>query len=140
MVVDTREQTPLFENEPWVIKEKLLVGDYSIKGFENQITIERKGSLSDLYSSLGKQRNRFEKEINRAKNYLWRGLIIEETEEEALKPQEYSGLHPNVIYHSLASLELRGWHIHFSKTKENAQWWVLSRLAKFFKYMREGRT
>jgi len=40
------------------------MADYSIRGMESQIQIERK-SLSDLFSTLGQRRNKFEAEIKR---------------------------------------------------------------------------
>ena len=40
IVVDTREQAPYFEGYPRVIVKKLEVGDYSLKGFEQEVVIE----------------------------------------------------------------------------------------------------
>jgi ERCC4-type nuclease len=140
LVVDTREQTPLFQpnSKPWIIQSALKTGDYSVKGFENLIVIERK-SLSDLFSSLGKERERFKKELKRMEKFVWKGLLIEGSERDILSCQEYSGMHPNAVYHSLSSIEVRyGVHIYYAKKIKRARWWVLSRLTRFYKLVRNG--
>lgn len=58
----------------------LPVGDYSIKGFEQEIAIERK-SLRDLVACLTvkREQQRFEKELFRAQGLEYFGLIVEST-------------------------------------------------------------
>ena len=139
LIVDTREQAPLFqpESEPWIISETLKTGDYSIKGFEGQVVIERKG-LSDLFTSLGKNRERFKRELKRMEGMRWKGLVIEGSEREVMTPQMYSEMHPNSVYHSLSSIQVKyNVHIYYAKRVEQARWWVLSRLTRFYKIMRE---
>jgi ERCC4-type nuclease len=138
LIVDTREQDTLFDDIPWVINQSLKTGDYSVKGFEKYITIERK-NLSDLYGSLGIDRVRFMKVVERMKGYPWKGLVIEGTEDQVLAPQEYSDMSPNSVYHSLCSMELGQIHLYFAKNRDRARWWVLSRLTRFYRHMREGR-
>ena len=139
LVVDTREQTPLFLTyRPWIIYKKLDQGDYSVLGFEDKIAIERK-SISDLLSVIGKNRERFEREIARLKNYWWKGLLIEGTEKDVYDVHRFSSVHPNARYHSLASFEIRGFHIYYAEDKRKARWWVLTRLIKFYRHMREGK-
>jgi len=85
VAIDTREQTPwLFRGLAGGAKEKyapLLVkrerktldaGDYSIVGMERQIAIERK-SESDLWSTLGQGRARFQAEHERMANIVQNG-------------------------------------------------------------------
>ena len=135
---DTREQKPLFKPAPWIIESGLKSGDYSIKGFENIITIERK-SISDLLGTLGQGRDRFENELNRIREYKWAGLLIEGLEGELYQPSDFSGLHPNSLYHSISAIETKwGLHIYYAKDKKRARWWVLSRLTRLYKYLREG--
>jgi ERCC4-type nuclease len=62
LIVDTREQKPLFENE---LKQGLLVGDYTTSRLFNKYHIERK-SLSDLYGTMTKGNVRFHNCIIRA--------------------------------------------------------------------------
>ena len=138
MIVDTREQKPLFKLKPWIIEAGLNSGDYSIQGFENIITIERK-SIPDLLGTLGKGRIRFEKELNRMNEYKWKGLLIEGLENDVYQPNDFSSMHPNSIYHSLAAIETKwGVNVYYAKDKKHARNWVLSRLTKLYKYLRDG--
>lgn len=76
IIIDTREQ------EPWQfcpsISCKLNTGDYSIVGFENQITIERK-SKADFISTISdkNRRKRFYKELDRMVNFSAACVIVE---------------------------------------------------------------
>jgi len=74
IVVDTREQKPLWRKN--IISKKLDVGDYSIEGHEDKITIERK-SPGDLYGTLLSGHKRFKKELERAKSYKYFAIIVE---------------------------------------------------------------
>jgi len=60
IIVDTREQLPMFKNG--TIRRKLDVGDYSTTILENKFAIERK-SPQDLYGSLVGGHERFMNEI-----------------------------------------------------------------------------
>lgn len=51
IAVDTREQLPWFDGQPWAARRTLAVGDYSIVGCEGKVAVERK-SLEDLYSTI----------------------------------------------------------------------------------------
>ena len=77
VVVDTREQVPFdFRSIPAretdgggcvavrTVVKGLATGDYSIEGWENRVVVERK-SLTDLYGTLGRGRERFEREFDR---------------------------------------------------------------------------
>jgi hypothetical protein len=67
VIIDSREQKPwsfsFFGAEE--IHKKLDTGDYTVYGYEKQFTIDRKASLSELYSNLFKDYSRFKKEILR---------------------------------------------------------------------------
>lgn len=81
-IIDSREQTPVLLklNEKGDILNSqvgtLYTGDYSIKGFEDLIAIERK-SLSDLMGCIGSGRERFEKEIQRLRGYEVKSIVVE---------------------------------------------------------------
>jgi ERCC4-type nuclease len=66
IIVDTREQLPLWVIGNKIIKRKLLVGDYSTELLEHSFCIERK-SGADLYGSILQNHVRFRKELVRAK-------------------------------------------------------------------------
>ncbi len=63
IIVDTRETVPLFECPPCT-RGTLRNGDYSLRGFEDVIAIERK-SISDLFGSVGNGRKRFLMQVRR---------------------------------------------------------------------------
>lgn len=76
IIVDTREQNPLvFRNLP-TEPGTLDTGDYSVKGLESLICVERK-SLDDLLACVGRERDRFERELSRMRAYRYRHLVIE---------------------------------------------------------------
>lgn len=80
IIVDTQEQMPyLFKDYPAhkVERKKLKTGDYSIKGYESQICVERK-SISDFYGSIGHGRERLEAEFKRMALFDWKMLLIED--------------------------------------------------------------
>ena len=75
IIVDTREQKPLFTGKSVVVK-KLDTGDYSIEGFEDKIALERKEPL-DLFQTLTHGHKRFKKELERALKLDYFALIVE---------------------------------------------------------------
>jgi DNA excision repair protein ERCC-4 len=74
IVVDSREQKPLWKKDIEV--KALNVGDYSLKGYENRIAVERK-SLQDLFGTLGKGHKRFKKELERADGYDYFAIVVD---------------------------------------------------------------
>ena len=86
LVVDTREQTPYAPGGVPSLRRKLDYADYSVKGFERQVSVERK-SLDDFYLSIGKNRDRFKRMLERMQETEFRGLVIEAYEDEVLSPE-----------------------------------------------------
>lgn len=56
----------------------LTTGDYSVRGLEHVVVIERK-SLSDLLGCVGQHRSRFDREVQRLLAYPTRALVVEST-------------------------------------------------------------
>lgn len=77
-VVDTREQNPLDLEPLRQVAGTLATGDYSLRGLESIIAIERK-SLVDLLSCVGQERDRFHREVLRLLAYPVRALVVEST-------------------------------------------------------------
>ena len=77
-VIDTREQQPLNLSPLTVTTGTLTTGDYSIQGLEHVVAIERK-SLQDLIACVGRERERFDKEVQRLLAYPVRALVVEAT-------------------------------------------------------------
>lgn len=75
-IIDTREKVPWQLSPILSTMGTLTTGDYSVKGLEHMIAIERK-SLPDLLMCIGKERERFEKEIQRLLAYPSRAIIVE---------------------------------------------------------------
>ena len=75
-ICDTREQTPLDLAPLRTITATLSTGDYSIRGLEHVIAVERK-SLSDLLGCIGGDRERFDREVQRLLAYPCRALVVE---------------------------------------------------------------
>jgi ERCC4-type nuclease len=82
ILYDTREKTPWTGKELGpefqFIKTTLTTGDYTIKGMEKHLRIERKASISELENNLStkKNRERFNRAMKRLGEYPYRCLII----------------------------------------------------------------
>lgn len=81
IIQDSREQRPLDLRPLRVEVGTITTGDYSVKGLQHCIALERK-SLNDLLGCIGTDRERFEREIQRLLAYETRALVIESTWEE----------------------------------------------------------
>lgn len=77
-LVDSREQTPLDLSPLRTEPATLDTGDYSVRGLEQVIRIERK-SLPDLVACVGRERERFDREVQRLLSYPVRVLLVEAT-------------------------------------------------------------
>jgi len=77
-IVDTREQCPLDLAPLSVVSATLNTGDYSVRGLEHVVALERK-SLPDMIACVGVERERFDREVQRLLAYPVRALIIEAT-------------------------------------------------------------
>ncbi len=100
IIEDTREQTPLTDWPESVAVESgtLHTGDYSIKGWENCFTIERK-SLQDFMGTMfeyehdsEKPKKRFNRELERMRHYDLAAVIVTATEEEVAEMTHHCGL------------------------------------------------
>lgn len=143
LVIDSREQEPYFlvAGKPILgipmIRTKLDAGDYSVKGFESSIAIERK-SLTDFYNCVGNDRTRFEKELERLLAYEWRGLVIESTESSLFYPQLYSAVHPESVRGSLVSFDIKwGLHIFYAENRKAGQRWTIDRLIYYYNWKKK---
>lgn len=74
-VIDKREQRPLNVSPLQSVLGTLTTGDYSVRGLEHVIAIERK-SLDDLLGCVGTERERFDREVQRLLAYPCRALVV----------------------------------------------------------------
>lgn len=75
-VIDTREQLPHDLAPLAMVSDTLKAGDYSVRGLENIVAIERK-SLPDFLACVGVERTRFEACVQRLLAYPTRAIVIE---------------------------------------------------------------
>jgi len=109
IIIDSREKTPwVFENLPSE-RGTLATGDYSVAKLTNLISLERK-SLSDLLGCIGRDRERFKKELQRLRAYRFRMLIVEATANDLESGDWRSQLRPSHVLGTLA-----GWTAQFSQ-------------------------
>lgn len=73
IIVDTLEQKDFFLFRSYadvtVSNEHLKTGDYSIRGYTDRITIDRKANSGELYNNFGKDWKRFKAELERMRAY-----------------------------------------------------------------------
>jgi len=85
-IIDTREQAP-FDLAKFgfgkIERKALDFGDYSIKGLESLLCIERK-SLADLILSITRTRKTMDKRISAMRGYRYAYLIIEASASDIL--------------------------------------------------------
>ena len=106
IIVDTREQCPLeFLNLP-TEPGTLQAGDYSVRGLEHLIGIERK-SLADLVGCFGNERERFEREMVRLQSRRFRAVVVEATYADLEAGEWRSKILPQVVTGSVASWSMR---------------------------------
>ena len=99
-IIDTREQLPLDLSPLQSVVGSLATGDYSVKGLETIIAVERK-SLADLLGCIGQERERFDREVIRMLAYPVRAIVAETTWPEIEAGQWRSKVTPAAAVGSL---------------------------------------
>lgn len=89
-------------------KRRLPVGDYSIAGLENRISIERK-SLEDLFNCCSPygSREAFVQACERLSKLEFAALVIEGSITKILRATEFSSMHPNAVFGTIQALAVR---------------------------------
>lgn len=117
VIIDTRETNPLWLPKPpkglTLMRGTLGTGDYSLRGLDDKLTIERKAD--DIYSFLTSEREQTKVKLARMQEYEFRALVIEISEYELLySPKFFTKISPEVIRQSLISFEIRyGLHVYY---------------------------
>lgn len=105
ILIDTREQSPYrFETESETAA--LPTGDYSLKGGEHLIAIERK-TLDDLIGCLTTGRDRFERELYRGRALDYFALVIEASLSDLSDGRYRSKMKPKTAVQSLLAFSAR---------------------------------
>ena len=123
-IIDSREQTPLDLEPLTTITSTLPTGDYSIRGLEHVVAIERK-SLQDLVACVGSERERFDREVQRLLAFPVRILVIESSWEaieshEPAFPQWRGKVTREAVLGSLMGWQAKGVSIHMAGSHERA--------------------
>ena len=141
IAVDTREQQPYKFKGHASVRKKLDAGDYSIKGFEKLIGIERKGSTTDFRMSLGRNHKRFMRELDRLRPYICKVIVVESTLQEVLHPPRlYDRVHPNSIMGSIVKITVDyDIPILFCNGRRRAEEVTLKLLQRFYENFRLGK-
>lgn len=119
VIVDTREQRPWTFKEFPTIRRTLKTGDYSVMGYADEISIERK-SLSDLLMCIGRERARFEREIERLLKFPSKILIVESSFYALQIGNWRSKVHPSAAVGSVMGWQEAGLPIFFANTPTEA--------------------
>lgn len=108
ITVDTREQTPLdFARYEAVVEPGTLeVGDYAPAGLDHLCAVERK-SLPDLVASLTWERERFERELRRARGLEAFAVVVEGNLAQVRHHDYRSKAAPHVILQSMCAFSVR---------------------------------
>ena len=136
IVIDTREQLPynFVDHDPeLVVVDTLKTGDYSLRGLEDKVCVERK-SKADAYGTIGKGRARFLRELTRMSTMDYAAIIIECTIADFLIQPPYSKLNPNSAIQSVISWSIRfGVHVHFVNRRVYGRAFTYRILEKFWR-------
>ena len=92
---------------PLTERAHLKTGDYSIKGLEDKITIERK-TLTDLFGSTGNGRKRLEAEFQRMSKFDYAALMVESNLSNIfINPPARSKMNPKPVFRTLISWSIK---------------------------------
>jgi len=131
IVVDTRERCPHSFNHP-TVAGTLATGDYSILGFEDKVSVEKK-SVDDLVGCLkDEERKKFEKELQRSRTLDYFSVVIEASLSDLTKGNYRSSISPASVVQNIIALSVR--HripVRFAETREMGQRITESLLEKY---------
>ncbi|WP_165078599.1 MULTISPECIES: ERCC4 domain-containing protein [unclassified Desulfovibrio] len=107
IVVDSREQCPFTFSGPRyegveVVPGSLTVGDYSLAGLTDRVALERK-ELADLVQCLGRERERFERELLRGMALDAFSVVVEASWADLAGGRYRSRLNPHAACQSVAA-------------------------------------
>lgn len=111
VIVDSREQTPWDLSPLKVVPGTLCTGDVALASAPNIARIERK-SLDDLLGCVGRDRDRFDREMQRMLSFPIRVLVIEADWTELEQGNWRSKLTPEHVIGSLMGWAAQGISIH----------------------------
>lgn len=134
ILVDTREQNP-YEFAKWEVQTHqagLPAGDYSLIGFEDRAAVERK-SLDDLIGCLmGKERERFERELAKGRAYEMFAVVVEADLQDVASGRYRSKMRSHAALQSITALYIRyGTPFLFCGDQSDGEYMTFSLLSKY---------
>jgi len=148
LLVDTREQLPLFTKERLIKGEKRIEnglmmigktiknGDYSIGGLEKLVAIERK-QQSDFEAYISSEyKKKTLGKLNRLKDYYFKALIIEADENDLYEFPISPHMTREKVRNHLISFRVHyGVHIMVDDDREALERFVLDCLVRCYRYL-----
>lgn len=117
-------------------QRRLVHGDYSIAGLEDQVTVERKSPLDAVRSVMPPTRARFLGRCERMAGLQRKAIVIETSLSELRSRGDlYDGLkaHPNAVVGTYLAIQERwGIHVCFADEHDLAEEYVAHFLTKFY--------
>ena len=132
ITIDTREPWP----HPWapywpagvpVARGTLETGDVALAGAPDGAVVERK-TVSDLLACIGRERDRFDRELLRARYLGAFCIVVEGSLQDVLRQSR--GIHPSAIMGTIAAWSRRGWPVVFAGNQATAAEFALRYLVQ----------
>ena len=134
IIVDTREQLPYSFTgyDVQVVRAGLPAGDYSLPACESIVAIERK-ELNDLIGCLmGKERERFSRELARLRPYHVAAVVVEATLEDISRGRYVSKMQPQAALQSVIALQVRyGVPFVWAGNRQGGEYYTHAMLQKY---------
>lgn len=132
IAVDTREQRPY--RFPLAERRSLKTGDYSIVGLEDRVAVERK-RLDELFTITGRDRERFERELERMAELDFAAIMVEADLPQILRGAAFSHVSPKAVVGSLVSWSIRyRAHVFFAGDRRHANALTRRLLEKYWRF------
>lgn len=146
VIVDSREQQPLNFTAEDMETAALKTGDYTIKGLEHVLCVERKGSLTELYGNIFDER--FERELVRMQEFPEKYIVLEFPFSQILgfphstniprKKFRYIKCRPDTIIRRITEIQTTyGVQFVFCDSKNGAYRYVRSLLKRVYEKYKE---
>lgn len=135
IVVDSREQVKFLfsEYQVEVVEGALTAGDYSLAGLESLVAVERK-SLPDLVACLGRERPRFERELERLRGFEAAAVVVESPMASLALGEYRSALNPKAAYESVVAFMCRyRLTFYFAQDRRGAERFTFSFLRHYWR-------
>lgn len=133
IIVDTREKEP-YSFPCQTLRTGLKTGDYSLVGCETRVSVERKRS-DELFLCVGRERKRFERELQRLAEFDYSAIIIEGDLQTLTRPSAFSKVSPRAVINSLVSWSVKfNIHVFFCGNRNLARALTYRILEKYWKH------